>query len=65
MAVGELGLGSQQDGSMVKPIVDGFDYRFIELDNGLRCLLVSDPEADKGAAAMDVSCMSGVAVCKA
>lgn len=42
-------------GELVKPIVDTFDYRFITLSNGLRCLLVSDPEADKAAACLDVS----------
>ncbi|WP_110647920.1 insulinase family protein [Salinicola peritrichatus] len=34
---------------------DDREYRAITLDNGLEVLLVSDPEADKAAAAMDVS----------
>lgn len=40
---------------LFKPLVDDSDYRFITLSNGLRCLLVSDPEADKAAASLDVS----------
>ena len=34
---------------------DTRDYRTLELDNGLSVLLVSDPEADKAAASMNVS----------
>ncbi|WP_244158282.1 insulinase family protein [Salinicola socius] len=34
---------------------DDRQYRAITLDNGLQALLVSDPDADKAAAAMDVS----------
>ncbi|WP_245391768.1 insulinase family protein [Salinicola aestuarinus] len=34
---------------------DSRDYRTLTLDNGLEVLLISDPEADKAAAAMDVS----------
>ena len=60
MAVSEAAKEAPPDGQLVKPVIDGFDYRFIDLDNGMRCLLVSDPEADKGAAAMDVSCGVGV-----
>ncbi|WP_148253221.1 insulinase family protein [Aidingimonas lacisalsi] len=33
---------------------DSRDYRTLELDNGLEVLLVSDPEADKAAASMNV-----------
>ena len=40
---------------VVKPAVDKLTYRCLKLDNGLRITLVSDPEADKAAAAMDVS----------
>lgn len=34
---------------------DSREYRSITLDNGLEVLLISDPDADKAAAAMDVS----------
>ena len=40
---------------VVKPAVDKLNYRCVALDNGIRITLVSDPEADKAAAAMDVS----------
>ena len=30
-------------------------YRHVVLDNGLKVLLISDPETDKSAAAMDVA----------
>ncbi len=33
---------------------DKHQYRVLTLDNGLRAILVSDAEADKAAAAMDV-----------
>ncbi|MFW6345268.1 MAG: insulinase family protein [Halomonas sp.] len=42
----------------ITPIVsphDTRDYRVLTLDNGLTALLVSDPEADKAAASMNVS----------
>lgn len=42
---------------IVKPTVDTFSYRFIQLENGLQALLVSDPETDKAAASLDVSVM--------
>mmetsp|Transcript_10931 Transcript_10931/g.29980 ORF Transcript_10931/g.29980 Transcript_10931/m.29980 type:complete len:1056 (-) Transcript_10931:352-3519(-) len=40
---------------LVKPRVDTFSYRFLTLSNGLRALLVCDPEADKAACSCDVS----------
>ena len=40
---------------IVKPSNDTWSYRTITLENGLRCILVSDPEADKAACSMDVS----------
>lgn len=40
---------------VVKPSVDKLTYRCFKLDNGLRITLVRDQEADKAAAAMDVS----------
>ena len=39
---------------VVKPAVDKLRYRCVVLDNDIRITLVSDPEADKAAAAMDV-----------
>jgi len=33
---------------------DDLDYRIIELKNGLRAVLVSDPDTDKAAAALNV-----------
>ena len=41
---------------VVKPAVDKLQYRCITLrDNGIRITLISDPDADKAAAAMDVN----------
>lgn len=42
-----------------RPAGDQRDYRHLVLDNGLKVLLVSDPDADKAAAAMEVSVGSG------
>ena len=39
---------------VVKPAVERLHYRCVVLDNGIRVTLVSDPDADKAAAAMDV-----------
>ena len=38
---------------------DTRDYRAVMLDNGLGALVVSDPDADKAAAALDVNVGSG------
>ncbi|HDZ38029.1 MAG TPA: peptidase M16, partial [Marinobacter sp.] len=38
---------------------DNNEYRFIELDNGLRAILISDKNADKAAASMNVAVGSG------
>lgn len=49
---------SEAIAQVAHPIVsphDTRDYRVITLDNGLEVLLVSDPEADKAAASMNVS----------
>lgn len=35
--------------------LDKCDYRYLELENGLKALLISDSTTDKGAAAMDVA----------
>ncbi|WP_281560000.1 insulinase family protein [Thalassomonas sp. RHCl1] len=46
------GTNSQQ---IIKSPADQRDYRYLTLENGLKVLLISDPRADKSAAAMDVS----------
>lgn len=38
---------------------DDNQYRYLELENGLRAILVSDPEADKAAASLNVAVGSG------
>ncbi|WP_419811413.1 insulinase family protein [Bacterioplanoides sp.] len=38
---------------------DPYQYRYLELDNGLKTLLVSTPQADKAAAAVSVAVGSG------
>ncbi|TBW56631.1 peptidase M16 [Marinobacter halodurans] len=43
----------------VKSPNDDNQYRYLVLDNGLQVLLISDPDADKGAAAMNVAVGSG------
>lgn len=45
----------------VKPAIDECHYRVVTLENGLKALLVSDAQADKAAAAVDVSAHSEVA----
>lgn len=45
---------------IVKPEADDREYEYLELPNGLRCVLVSDKEADKAAACMDVRCAHAV-----
>ena len=40
---------------VIKSPADNRDYRHITLDNGLSVLLISDPETDKAAAAVDVN----------
>ena len=41
--------------SIVKSPYDHRSYRGLLLDNGLRCVLVSDPRATKSAAAINVN----------
>jgi elongation factor P hydroxylase len=43
------------DQPLVLPSIDDCSYRLITLDNGLRALVVHDPQAEKGAASCDVS----------
>jgi secreted Zn-dependent insulinase-like peptidase len=42
------------DVSIIKSPNDERDYRYLELDNGLKVLLISDPTADKSAASLSV-----------
>jgi insulysin len=41
--------------SIAKASEDKRDYRGLQLENGLKVILVSDPTTDKAAAAMDVN----------
>lgn len=42
-------------GNIEKPDLDGRNYRVLELKNGLKAVLVSDPVADKSAACLRVA----------
>lgn len=44
---------------VVRPAIDDCAYRLLTLENGLRALLVHDPEAEKAAAACDVRRVPG------
>lgn len=46
--------------NIIKSKSDKRLYRYLELPNRLGCLLVSDSEADKSAAALDVNVGSGL-----
>ena len=43
----------------VKSPADDYAYRLLTLENGLRALLISDPETEKAAASLDVAVGSG------
>jgi insulysin len=45
---------------LIKSQSDARDYKYVELPNKLRALLISDMEADKAAAAIDVHIGSGL-----
>ena len=47
------------DTSVIVSPSDPFSYEYVQLDNGLRVLLVSTPGTDKAAAAMTVATGSG------
>jgi hypothetical protein len=47
------GLSVSED--VIKPRCDKLGYRVVKLPNELRVLLISDPETDKAAAALNVS----------
>jgi hypothetical protein len=40
---------------IVRSANDNRDYRYLELENGMRVLLIHDPQAEKAAAALDVN----------
>ncbi|CDO94319.1 unnamed protein product [Kluyveromyces dobzhanskii CBS 2104] len=44
-----------EDSEFLKPDLDDRKYRYIQLPNNLKALLISDAEADKAAAALDVN----------
>ncbi|CAM6127653.1 unnamed protein product [Calypogeia fissa] len=48
------GAGGGDESVILKPRTDEREYRRIVLHNGMQVLLVSDPDTDKAAAAMDV-----------
>ena len=50
-----MGKGGHSCIDIVKSKSDTADYEHITLPNGLQVLLISDKDADKAAAAMDVS----------
>ena len=41
--------------TVIKSPVDNRDYRYVVMDNGIKALLISDPDTDKSAAAVDVN----------
>ncbi|GAX77819.1 hypothetical protein CEUSTIGMA_g5262.t1 [Chlamydomonas eustigma] len=43
------------ESTVVKPANDLMKYRMLHLENGMRVMLVSDPDADKAACSMDVN----------
>jgi secreted Zn-dependent insulinase-like peptidase len=54
-----LVLGAQAAYAVVKSPHDPRSYETMELDNGLKVVLISDPETDKAAASLDVYVGSG------
>ncbi|UYM15739.1 insulinase family protein [Endozoicomonas euniceicola] len=46
---------SAQLATVVKSPVDNRDYRYVVMENGLKALLISNPDTDKSAAAVDVN----------
>ena len=53
-----MGKGGHSSCRIVRPKTDKAIYDFFALQNGIHVLLISDREADKAAAAMDVSFVS-------
>lgn len=58
-AVRETGLEQTRLQSPTKSPNDTYSYRYLRLENGLQALLVSDPDAQKAAAALSVHVGSG------
>ncbi|MFT7532491.1 MAG: insulysin [Gammaproteobacteria bacterium] len=52
-------MGSTAYANVIKSPLDTSEYRYLELENGLRVILVSDPETDKAAASLDVEIGNG------
>ncbi|KAG1675762.1 hypothetical protein FOA52_012418 [Chlamydomonas sp. UWO 241] len=52
---GGVVVGGGSSSLVIKPANDQWKYRSLLLPNGMRCMLVSDPEADKAAASVDVN----------
>ena len=50
-----MGAGGHAEVEFVRPTVDTLQYGQIQLANGLQAILVSDKDADKASAALDVS----------
>ena len=50
-----MGAGGHAEADFVKPTVDTLQYGQIQLPNNLQAILVSDKDADKASAALDVS----------
>jgi insulysin len=48
-------LDSRDTNAVLKPASDQREYRYTELHNGLKVMLISDPAADKAAASLDVN----------
>jgi len=46
--------GVGYDIDIIKSVNDRRSYRYIELKNQLKCVLIHDPKADKSAACLDV-----------
>lgn len=57
-----MGVRDNQSSSSVvikKPALDPKTYRYLQLDNGLKVLLINDPKAQKASASLDVNVGSG------
>ena len=52
-----MGAGGHAELEFVRPTVDRLQYGQIKLPNGLEAIVVSDKDADKASAALDVSCV--------
>lgn len=50
-----LGDAPQIETGIKKPVTDDRDYKVITLDNGIKAVLISDPDTDKSAAVMNVA----------